>query len=265
MDVFQVRDRLIEGYREFTGGFVDIHDASIKQHVDERMNRGYQGPDPWLSLNPSFAPGGTISDLVDEGLLQKTAKDIFRIPGTTQELQLHRHQREAIEATCTGDSYVLTPGTGSGKSLAYIIPIVDKILAAKANGSYTPGMKAIVVYPMNALANSQLGELEKFLGTDKHDQQVTFERYTGQEPMEKRDRIIADPLDILLTNYVMLDLIPAPRASSRGQGQEAMVPSLGRAAHLPRPPGRRRHSSLSVGSGMPATRPASNASARPPP
>ena len=76
-------------------------------------------------------------------------------------LRLHQHQREAIEAARTGHSYVLTTGTGSGKSLAYIIPIVDRVLAAKAAGTYRPGIKAIVVYPMNALANSQLGELRE--------------------------------------------------------------------------------------------------------
>jgi ATP-dependent helicase YprA (DUF1998 family) len=207
VDVFGVRDQLIKDYREFTGSFVDIHDERIKQHVDERMASGYQWPDPWLSLNPSFAPGGSIGDLVAQGLLQPPATSIFRIPGTTNELKLHQHQREAIEAARTGKSYVLTTGTGSGKSLAYIIPIVDRILRAKADQTYAPGIKAIVVYPMNALANSQLGELEKFLGEDEQDRQVTFERYTGQESTEKRDRIIANPPDILLTNYVMLDLI----------------------------------------------------------
>ena len=122
-----------------------------------------------------------------------------------QQLRLHRHQKEAIEAAHTNKSYVLTTGTGSGKSLAYIIPIVNKVLEAKANGTYQPGIKAIVVYPMNALANSQLGELEKFLGTEN--QPVTFERYTGQESTEKRKAIIANPPDILLTNYVMLELV----------------------------------------------------------
>ena len=202
-----MRDRLIEDYREFTGSFVDIHDERIRRHVDERMDKGYQWPDPWLSLNPGFAPGGSISDLVGEDLLQPDTTHIFRRPGTAQELNLHRHQREAIEAARTGASYVLTTGTGSGKSLAYIIPIVDRVLAAKADNTYQPGIKAIVVYPMNALANSQLGELEKFLGPEGPGRKVTFERYTGQESSEKRDRIIASPPDILLTNYVMLDLI----------------------------------------------------------
>ncbi len=204
MDIFRVRDRLIEDYREFTGSFVDIHDKAIREHVAERMANGYQWPDPWLSLNPSFASGGTVSELIQAGLLQPGNKDIFRLPNG-QELRLHKHQKEAIEAARTGKSYVLTTGTGSGKSLAYIVPIVDKVLEAKATGTYRPGIKAIVVYPMNALANSQLGELEKFLGTSNP--QVTFERYTGQESQDKRASIIAIPPDILLTNYVMLELV----------------------------------------------------------
>ena len=103
---------------------------------------------------------------------------------------------------------MLTTGTGSGKSLAYIIPIVDRVLAAKAAGTYRPGIKAIVVYPMNALANSQLRELQKFLTIGYPEgPPVTFDRYTGQESAEDRARIIADPPDILLTNYVMLELV----------------------------------------------------------
>lgn len=71
------------------------------------------------------------------------------------------------------------------------------------------GIQAIVVYPMNALANSQYGELEKFLKYGYPDGKgpVTFARYTGQESDEERQRTIANPPDILLTNYVMLELI----------------------------------------------------------
>src|ERR1700751_1994971 len=166
MDVFRVRDRLIEDYRAFTGSFVASPNKPIREHVAERMARGYQWPDPWLSLNPNFASGGTITDLVAAGLLQPECERIFRLQESSPDgpvLRLHRHQREAIEAARTGSSYVLTTGTGSGKSLAYIIPVVDRVLAAKAAGTYRPGIKAIVVYPMNALANSQLGELGKFL------------------------------------------------------------------------------------------------------
>ena len=62
---------------------------------------------------------------------------------------------------------------------------------------------------MNALANSQLKELEKFLllGYPNKKGPFSFARYTGQESDEERQRIIANPPDILLTNYVMLELI----------------------------------------------------------
>jgi superfamily II DNA/RNA helicase len=228
MDVFRVRDQLIEDYRDFTGSFVEIHDKRIAAHVAERMDNGYQWPDPWLSLNPNFASGGTVTELIEAGLLQPECERIFRLKDTGNPdgpvLRLHLHQREAIEAGRTGDSYVLTTGTGSGKSLSYIVPIVDRVLAAKAAGTYRRGIKAIVVYPMNALANSQLGELGKFLqaGYPEGHPPVTFARYTGQESADRRAEIIADPPDILLTNYVMLELVltrPRERdliASARG-------------------------------------------------
>ena len=138
MDIFRVRDRLIEDYREFTGSFVDIHDKAIREHVADRMANGYQWPDPWLSLNPSFASGGTVTELIGQGLLQPGTKDIFRLPNG-QELRLHKHQKEAVEAARTGKSYVLTTGTGSGKSLAYIVPIVDKVLRSQGHRNVPAG------------------------------------------------------------------------------------------------------------------------------
>jgi ATP-dependent helicase YprA (DUF1998 family) len=89
--------------------------------------------------------------------------------------------------------------------LAYIVPIVDAVLR-EGSGR---GVRAIVIYPMNALANSQVEEMAKFLrlGYETAGRPVTFERYTGQEDEEARRRILANPPDILLTNYVMLELM----------------------------------------------------------
>ncbi|SNR74654.1 DEAD/DEAH box helicase [Haloechinothrix alba] len=121
---------------------------------------GEQWPDPYLSLNPNFAPGDTVDELVNERLLHPECERIFRIkrapadPGM-EGLHLYRHQREAIETASTGQSYVLTTGTGSGKSLAYPILIVDRVLRGRDSGGARKGIKATVVYPMNALANSQ--------------------------------------------------------------------------------------------------------------
>ncbi len=215
MDVFGIRDRLIDDYESFTTSFVEARDERIAHHLDERLKSGSQWPDPWLSLNPFFQSGGTITDCIKDGLLHQRCAPIFRVKNSLadqgeRELTLHQHQRDAIEAARTGQSYVLTTGTGSGKSLAYIVPIVDRVLMEReANPKAPPSIKAIVVYPMNALANSQLGELEKFLtfGFGKGNEPVTYARYTGQESDEDRQRIMANPPDILLTNYMMLELL----------------------------------------------------------
>ncbi len=213
MDVFEVHEQLISDYRAFTSGFVEVSDPRVAAHVAERLDSGLQWPDPSLSLNPNFASGGTITELVRDGLLHPECERIFRAkdhaadPGR-RVLRLHRHQREAVEVARTGLSYVLTTGTGSGKSLGYIVPIVDRVLRER-EADRSKRVRAIVVYPMNALANSQVRELEKFLchGYPDGQEPVTFARYTGQERGAERERILANPPDVLLTNYVMLELV----------------------------------------------------------
>lgn len=212
MDVFGIRERLIDDYRSFTTSFVEPRDERIRQHLDERLQSGNQWPDPWLSLNPFFQSGGSIDECVNARVLDPDCSRIFRIKGDGHDapLTLHQHQRDAIEVARSGQGYVLTTGTGSGKSLAYIVPIVDRVLTEKkANPSAPKSVKAIIVYPMNALANSQQGELKKFLtdGFGDGKELVTYARYTGQEDDETRERIMAHPPDILLTNYVMLELL----------------------------------------------------------
>lgn len=128
MDVFEVREQLIRDYRSFTAAFVEPRDERISSFLTEQLATGAQWPDPWLSLNPNFAAGGTVTELVDAGRLHPECDRIFRVkenrddPGR-RPISFHRHQVDAIDAAATGESYVLTTGTGSGKSLAYIVPI----------------------------------------------------------------------------------------------------------------------------------------------
>lgn len=209
MDVFELRHRVIDEYANYVGSFVTIRDDRIRDHVDQQMASGILWPQPLLQLNPAFEPGDTIEALVAAGELHPRCLDIFRDKPTRTEdrgqLRLHQHQVEGIRAARARQSYVLTTGTGSGKSLSYIVPIVDHVLR-QGSGK---GIQAIIVYPMNALANSQMGELEKFLchGFPEGQPPVTFRRYTGQEKEDDRKAILEDPPDILLTNYVMLELV----------------------------------------------------------
>jgi very-short-patch-repair endonuclease len=211
MDVFELRDAVIGDYEAFVKGFLNVRDDRIRAVIERTLADGLLWPEPWLSLNPKFTSGGTVDDLVAAGTLHSECGRAFRMgkdvdpSGQGSALSLYRHQVDAIEAARSGDNYVLTTGTGSGKSLAYIIPIVD-LVVREGSGR---GIKAIVVYPMNALANSQEEELRKFLCAGYPDGKgpVTFGRYTGQESDVERQAMIAEPPDILLTNYVMLELI----------------------------------------------------------
>ncbi|MBU1106387.1 MAG: DEAD/DEAH box helicase [Candidatus Riflebacteria bacterium] len=211
MDVFDLRNRLVDDYKNYTRSFIKIRDKRVEERVDQDLNDGAFWPEPLLQLNPTFFSGGTIDDLVKKGKLHPECSNIFRIDKTDTDLlgkplQLHAHQHEAIsKAVDEKKSYVLTSGTGSGKSLTYIIPIVNHILK---NGS-GKGIQAIVVYPMNALANSQNEELRKFIekGYPEGKAPIRFARYTGQEKGEERENIRSNPPDILLTNYMMLELL----------------------------------------------------------
>uniref|UniRef100_UPI0033C96D75 protein kinase domain-containing protein n=1 Tax=Micromonospora sp. NPDC007271 TaxID=3154587 RepID=UPI0033C96D75 len=218
MDVFGVHAQLIRDYRAFTEGGTIIRDDRIAAFVEDDLDAKSQWPDPWVSLNPFFASGGSVLELVSQGLLHEECARIFQARKTEggrscdgRPLTLHQHQREAIEKAQSGTSYVLTTGTGSGKSLSYIVPIVDRVLKARQQEGpkATKRVRAIIVYPMNALANSQLKELDKYLqdGYGPGREPVTYARYTGQESDERRKEIRDSPPDILLTNYVMLELM----------------------------------------------------------
>ena len=209
MNVFEFRDRLVADYAAYVTSFISIRDPQVKTRVEQELAGGLLWPEPSIGLSPTFAKGAWIDELVSRGILVPESGRIFRIKTSPQDsgagLRLHRHQLDAIHAARAGHNYVLTTGTGSGKSLAYIVPMVDAILRSERR----PGVKGIVVYPMNALANSQEQELRKFLcfGYPDGKGPVTFRRYTGQEDDDERRAILADPPDILLTNYVMLELI----------------------------------------------------------
>lgn len=202
MDVFSLRNELIDGYSAFARSFTHISADDIRSQVDRAFDSGRYWPQPLLQINPRFKAGKSIAEHVAAGELHPEIQGIFQAGG--EPMRLHRHQSEALALAREARSYVVTTGTGSGKSLCFFIPIVDAILRAKALDS-TPRTRAIVIYPMNALANSQLEELQKFL--PGRTPPVTFARYTGQEREEVREQIRANPPDILLTNFMMLELL----------------------------------------------------------
>ncbi len=132
MNIFVFRRQVIDDYAAYTRSFLQIRDRRIHNFVDEQLQAGVLWPDPLIQLNPAFEPGDSIDDLVRQGVLHPECKQVFRVKPEPQSigqpLRLHRHQSEAIRIARRGEPYVLTTGTGSGKSLAYIVPIVDHVL-----------------------------------------------------------------------------------------------------------------------------------------
>lgn len=207
-DIFSFRKQLVENYKKFSTSFASPRSADISSAVKAAYDDGKFWPDPLIQINPNYRKGGNIADLAATGVVEPETAQIFQVgkqdnPPNPQPITLYRHQMEALNMVAGQKSYVVTTGTGSGKSLTFFIPIVNRIIKEKKSDS-SKRIRAVIVYPMNALANSQFEEIGKFLNGSPL---VTVKRYTGQESASERAAIKADPPDILLTNYVMLDLI----------------------------------------------------------
>ncbi len=203
MNVFELRNSVINDYREYVESFINIKDERIENFVKDELRKGKLWPDGLIQLNPSYEIGKNIIQLVEEGLLHPLCKKIFKKNGNI--FNLYDHQERAIRKASDNQHYILTTGTGSGKSLTYFLPIVDHILK---NDPYKEETRAIIVYPMNALINSQENEINQLLeNLEDSDPKIRVSRYTGQDNEEKRRDLIQHPPHILLTNYVMLELM----------------------------------------------------------
>ncbi|RBP32795.1 uncharacterized protein DUF1998 [Oceanihabitans sediminis] len=206
MDAFKTHDQVISNYRDYLNSFLNIADDRIKEEVGKAFEGDGFIPDPLIQFNPSFKKGDSLQDLYNQRLINK------HLIKTFGDFNLYSHQTEAIQIGIQNKGFVVTSGTGSGKSLTYLATIFNSIF--NQEGDKKKGVKAILVYPMNALINSQQGEIEKYAENFGNEFPITFAKYTGQENAETRDKIKNDQPDIILTNYMMLELIMTRQSES---------------------------------------------------
>lgn len=201
MDALKLHRKIVSGYEDYIRSFIDIYDDDIRTKVEKDLSGNKLWPEPLIQFNPSFERNVAVAELVNNGLLHNEIGRVFH--GYT----LYTHQVEAITLGAKGKSFIVTSGTGSGKSVTFLGSVFNHLFQ---NG-YGRGIQAILVYPMNALINSQEEELKKFAKNyqdqAKKDFPIRFAAYTGQTKGEQRDGILKNPPDILLTNYMMLELI----------------------------------------------------------
>ncbi|KPL83067.1 DEAD/DEAH box helicase [Thermanaerothrix daxensis] len=215
MTIFDLHTAVLNEYRDFVRSFIHIADPRIREFVERTLEEeAHLWPDPLLQVSPSYQHGASVDELATRGVLHPETARIFRTP-QGQPYHLYRHQEQALEKAHRGESYVVTTGTGSGKSLTYFLPIVDFILRRPAADTTV----ALIVYPMNALVNSQLQALEALKAGYKARTgrafPITFAKYTGETKEDERQAIRQHPPHILLTNYMMAELMLVRREDQR--------------------------------------------------
>lgn len=203
MHIFDLHNNIISDYKEYITSFINISDKRIKTVVDTKLADGAYWPEPLIQFNPSFEYGKSIAELVGEEGLHPNLNKVFT------GYRLYKHQVNAILLGAKDQDFIVTSGTGSGKSLTYLGTIFNHLFHL---GDDKPeGVKAILVYPMNALINSQFNEIEEYKmnyeEAEKKPFPITFKKYTGQEGQEEREETKKNIPDIILTNYMMLELI----------------------------------------------------------
>jgi len=184
---------------------------------------------PLLESTPPFRTGASIAELVGEGVLHGSFQELCS-DALPYERPLYLHQEEAVRKSVAEDrNLVLATGTGSGKTEAFLVPLLNHLLSEIEEGTLsTPGVRALLLYPMNALANDQLSRLRSIL--DGAPFPITFGRYTGETDYERekavesfkaqfqgepiidnellcRNEMREEPPHVLVTNYAMLEYL----------------------------------------------------------
>ncbi len=227
IDAVTTAGEITATYRRYLQSLLAVRDPQL----NNALHRGIAetpmlDKGPYLEATPPYLPGKSCSDLIDEGILEPgfTALDSPALPLARP---LYVHQEQAIRKVAAGRNVVVATGTGSGKTESFLLPILNSLVAEDAAGTLDAGVRALLLYPMNALANDQMKRLRRLLAEYP---QLTFGRYTGDtesDPKRARDRFeelnIGEPLltnellsrqemqatppHILLTNYAMLEYL----------------------------------------------------------
>ena len=227
MSIFNLHANVLDDYRDFVRSFFTVADDRAREFIDhELVEEARLWPEALLQVSPSYARVASVDELAARGVILPETAQIFRTergsPLEILELNeradaaapqgepffLYQHQVEAMERAGRRESYVVTSGTGSGKSLTYFLPIIDAFLRRP---TAPDRVAALVVYPMNALVNSQLEALKKLKrGYEQRTGRrfpISFAKYTGDVKGDARREVQTHPPQILLTNYVMAELL----------------------------------------------------------
>ncbi|WP_376793269.1 DEAD/DEAH box helicase [Thermoflexus sp.] len=188
MDLIELSGQVEERYRRYLKTTFYFKDPELRRSFEQALDEGRLSKGPYLEATPVFKRGQPPSALFqsllgfqpDEGFLKAVQGD----------RPLYQHQEEAIRKVFEGRNIVVATGTGSGKTEAFLYPILLHLYQEFRKGQLGPGVRALILYPMNALANDQrerLGEICKRLKESKSPFRLTFGQYIGETPEDEND------------------------------------------------------------------------------
>ena len=157
-----------------------------RQFLDALGKENAVSKGPYLDISDSFKSGKSITTLIDEDQMSPLFRELEPgVPEGDKEIKLVRglysHQEKAVRKINAGKNIVVTTGTGSGKTECFILPIINHLLREKEAGTLKDGVRAILIYPMNALANDQMKRLRLIL---KQYPDITFGVYNSSTQHE---------------------------------------------------------------------------------
>lgn len=225
----QTTEKINEAYQRYLKTIYPFRDENLRQIFwaklaePERLVKG-----PLLEASPPFKTGLSLAQLVNEGVLHHNFQKLCRPETLPYQRPLYIHQENAVRnVVINGRNLIVATGTGSGKTESFLIPILDYLLREEEAGTlHQAGVRALLLYPMNALANDQLKRLRELLYNYPT---ITYGRYIGEtneqrskalqeyreechrEPpvneLISREEMRQKPPHILLTNYAMLEYL----------------------------------------------------------
>lgn len=211
-------------YKEYLKSSFEFGKSNLQKLFVEQLDKEKLFKGPFVDLSFPFQRGKNIESLIEEGVV---CKSFTRLDDINFTRPLYSHQEEAIRIIGKGHSAIITTGTGSGKTESFLYPILNDLLFDVEKGNKEVGVRAIFLYPMNALVNDQIDRIRKIL---MHCPEITFGFFTGDTPEkansntrkklgEENDVVIPDnelvsreeirenPPHLLFTNYSMLEYL----------------------------------------------------------
>jgi len=223
MNILKATEDIKNRYKNYILTSFNLNDKKMNDKLVERINSsGNLFKGPLLEVGKNFIQGSSLQDLMNSNLISKS----FTKLNVPCERPLYKHQEQALTKVINNENIIVSTGTGSGKTESFLYPILDSLLKEKEAGTLGPGVRALILYPMNALARDQLDRLSDILKTypditfgsytgeveHKYDDALeTYKRMYNKSPIDNelisREQIKDTPPNILITNYSMLEYL----------------------------------------------------------